>query len=417
MNPAAQVGTWRLPKASVGLPATQMKLLGKMWRDGDLWVSLPHLGRLLSAMLQEATQTSAPVPPESWSGAAPGCVEWTTGENKGKASAPGSFQRALLRTRPLGSTKVNILQHWYRLVMTCPLTHMKYHCRTVLANVQPEQAEYTLYRINHELSRINSNKKKRNCKGRRLWYAIKAAAIKTAPHATPRDQNRAQETEQQFQEYMLEAIVQERVSEITGRTLFKCRWEGCSALLDTWEHIAPDHPEFIRWRARHPAISGSPIIQEPPPKKAKTSAVKESQPKRTPTSAVKEPQPKKTQTPLAGNIRKPTRTPGTKEKPKLCSAPRGSPDSRNQDQAVLVKGSVIWIEYFGETNSDEMKWFAAEIILVSASGPLKRATVFRVLFEDGQKETLNLRGVANAHELEQIDPSKYSQFNWSSGSI
>lgn len=404
-NPADPLGAWPKPKASVLLSDPLQKLLAKIWRDGDVWRSNPHLAKLLSDMMQQVTQTSTPMPPESWADAARLCVEWTTGENKGKASSQGGFQQALLMTRQLGSIRANIMQHWFRLLKTCPLTDLKYRCRTLLANVQPEQAEYFLYRMNHELSRVNSNQCKKDQKHRRKWYTT------TAPHGYQDDShagkstklpdtNGGQQNNEQMVEWKLEAIVEERFSEITGETMFRCRWVGFSSEDDTWEYIGADHIEMIRWRKKNPVPE--PMITEPPAKKPKTTAGSKK------TKPITEP--------LSAKIRKKPTTPAAATKLPTFPAPPGNPDCRNQDQAALVKGSVIWVEYFRKADSDEMQWFAAKIILVS-SAPLKGAKVVRVLFEDGQKETLNLRGLPNAYKLEQTDSSKYCQFNWSSGSI
>ena len=81
---------------------------------------------------------------------------------------------------------------------------------------------------------------------------------------------------------------------------------------------------------------------------------------------------------------------------------------------MLKEGTIIWVEYFGDEGSDDMKWFGAKILLVSPSCPVPTANVVRVQFEDGQKETLNLQGLHDADKLEQMDGYRYQQFNWSS---
>ena len=98
----------------------------------------------------------------------------------------------------------------------------------------------------------------------------------------------------------------------------------------------------------------------------------------------------------------------------IFRAPNGHPDPSKRDISVLKQGTIIWVEYFGDEGSDDMKWFGAKILLVSPSGPVPTAKVARVQFEDGQKETLNLQGLHDADKLEQMDGCRYQQFNWSS---
>jgi len=418
----------------------------KMWLDGDLWASQGHLAGLLGEMLQEATGAAEPVPLEGWASAAAACVEWTDGTNRGPASRPGRFQQALLAIRTVASRKANIIQHWIRSVKMCPRARATYHSDMLLSNVDDDDVEHHVNRLNHELSRTNSHGTKKLAANRATWYQVDAVPAEPGTLAdflrvhprhgpTPSD-------------YLLEAIVEERPSLANGETLFKCRWEGCSCEQDTWEplsSIGAEHPEMVRWRtkiAKRPAENESedqpsaklgktktPVAEEPPQEASKnTPAHKPTKAAARGTAKARKDAAaagKTTKKPTSAGQTKDAAAPATKRaspvvtappqaRAAIFRAPNGHPDPSKRDISVLKEGTIIWVEYFGDEGSDDMKWFGAKILLVSPSGPVPTAKVVRVQFEDGQKETLNLQGLHDADKLEQMDGCRYQQFNWSS---
>ena len=146
------------------------KALRKMWIDGNLWIRNDILSKLLSAMLQDATGDSRPVEAKSWTQAAGRCHEWTNGVNKGPASMPGSFQKALLSIRAVGILKANIIGHWTHAMKTCHLARAKYNSDAILANVDDQTVEYYIMKLNHELQRTNCHSTKKSAPNRVQWY-------------------------------------------------------------------------------------------------------------------------------------------------------------------------------------------------------------------------------------------------------
>ena len=193
------------------------------------------------------------------------------------------------------------------------------------------------------------------------------------------DENPANTSHEQSTEYVLEAIVDERFCETTRQNLYKCRWENYGCADDTWEsidEIGAEHDEMIRWRRLHPELPPIPNKRTPHSRTpGKTPAPKKA--KNTQATPCKTPAPKKAKNTQATNSKPRGKNTPAKDaslrkapKPTTPKAPdpsfaalQGNPDPTKQDISVLKEGSVMWVEYFRDSETAEKQWYKAKVII------------------------------------------------------
>ena len=419
------------------LPGAVKRCLRKCWMDGEVWNCDQQLSSLLGITLKEATNADEPIPAEEWCAASRRCNEWTCGENKGPKTAAGSFQRALLSERTLVHEKHvkrgNIVSLWLRVIPGLPQARVKHNVGKMLSTVDDAAATQYIIRLNHDLARTNNHKKKQDAKGRQKWYELGSAQDEEEDNKTS-DQEAGDNTD-----HVLEAVVDKKFDVDDNCVLYRCRWVGFAAEEDTWEplsNLGEENPEIARFLVRQAEIearkateTNSPeIVDEPPNETRKRKKSKAPKSGKTPRKSRKDlSTPITNKRPSTDETSKAPRKRGkaetrrvdakdSKQADKLdfgsYAATKMTPDTSRKDLSTLVPGSGIWVEYYDGTSNKE--WYKAKIIIVSSTTEVPSAQVVRVQFEDKQKATLNLKGLEDAHKLEQHNPDKFEVFDWSS---
>jgi hypothetical protein len=390
--------------------------------DGAVWNSHQQLSSLLGITLKEATNADEPVAAEEWCAASRRCNEWTCGENKGPKTAAGSFQLALLSERTLVHDKQakrgNIVSLWLRVIPSLPQARLKHNVGRMLSTVDDAAATQYIIRLNHELARTNNHTKKQHAKGRQKWYELGSA------QEEEEDKKTSDREAGDNADYVLEAVVDKKFDVEDNCVLYRCRWVGFAAEEDTWEPLSSlgeENPEIARFLVRQAEIearkateTNSPEIVDEPPnetRRTKKSKAPKSGKKRASTDATSKAPRKRGKAETRRVDAK-----DSKQADKLdfgsYAAAKVTPDKSRKDLSTLVTGSGIWVEYYDGTSNKE--WYKAKIIIMSSTTEVPSAQVVRVQFEDKQKATLNLKGLADAHKLEQHNPDKFEVFDWSS---
>jgi hypothetical protein len=402
--------------------------------DGAVWNSHQQLSSLLGITLKEATNADEPVPAEEWCAASRRCNEWTSGENKGPKTAAGSFQRALLSERTLvddmQTKRGNIVSLWLRVIPSLPQARLKHNVGSMLSTVDDAAATQYIIRLNHELARTNNHTKKQDAKGRQKWYELGSG------HELEEEEDKkTSDQDADNTDYVLGAVVDKKFDAKDNCLLYRCRWVGFAAEEDTWEplsNLGEENPEVARFLVRQAEIearkatdreTNSPeIVDEPPNETRRTKKSKAPTLGKDLGTPITKKRPSTDATSKASRKKR-----GKAETPRVDAkdseqahkldfdsygAAKETPDKSRKDLSTLVPGSGIWVEYYDGTSNKE--WYKATIIIVSSTTEVPSAQVVRVQFEDKQKATLNLKGLTDAHKLEQHNPDKFEVFDWSS---
>ena len=188
----------------------------------------------------------------------------------------------------------------------------------------------------------------------------------------------------------LERVMEGRVCADTGVMLCHCRWAGFTPADDTWEprENIQGYPEFLKFR-RNVKDKEETVHNTKAPKQAKSG----------------QPQTSKKCTKTNNG----TSTIGGQNQATL-HLDVGQPEAK-VPVSSLQEGMKTWVEH--NDVHGELKWFKAKVVIVSPTSEVPSASVVRVHLLDGQKSNLNLMCPPDSDKLENRNPKKYEQFDWS----